>query len=94
MAFPMFATVVWLVWVLGRQVGLDAVAALLGFLVALALASASARRGWAVRHAWAGARWRRGCWPPWAPGLRRRCFAVPADPRATAAGDELAALVT
>jgi thiol:disulfide interchange protein DsbD len=36
MAFPMFATVVWLVWVLGQQAGIDAVAALLGTLVAVA----------------------------------------------------------
>jgi thiol:disulfide interchange protein len=36
MAFPMFATVVWLVWVLGQQAGIDGVAALLGLLVALA----------------------------------------------------------
>ena len=35
MAFPMFATVVWLVWVLGVQVGVDGVAALLALLVAL-----------------------------------------------------------
>ncbi len=36
MAFPMFATVVWLVWVLGVQVGVDGAVALLGLLVALA----------------------------------------------------------
>jgi thiol:disulfide interchange protein DsbD len=36
MAFPMLATVVWLVWVLGQQVGIDGTAALLGALVALA----------------------------------------------------------
>jgi thiol:disulfide interchange protein DsbD len=36
MAFPMFATVVWLVWVLGQQVGIDGAAALLGTLVVLA----------------------------------------------------------
>jgi thiol:disulfide interchange protein DsbD len=36
MAFPMFATVVWLVWVLGQQVGIDGAAALLGLLLALA----------------------------------------------------------
>jgi len=36
MAFPMFATVVWLAWVLGVQAGIDAVVALLGLLVALA----------------------------------------------------------
>ncbi len=35
MAFPMFATVVWLVWVLGQQVGIDGVAALLVLLLAL-----------------------------------------------------------
>ncbi|MFC0250415.1 protein-disulfide reductase DsbD family protein [Massilia consociata] len=34
MAFPMFATVVWLLWVLGQQAGADAVAAVLGLLVA------------------------------------------------------------
>lgn len=39
MAFPMFATVVWLVWVLGQQVGIDGAAALLGGLLALAFAA-------------------------------------------------------
>ncbi len=39
MAFPMFATVVWLVWVLGQQVGIDGAAAVLGLLVALAFAA-------------------------------------------------------
>ncbi len=38
MAFPMFATVVWLLWVLGQQSGIDGAAALLMLLVALALA--------------------------------------------------------
>ncbi len=37
MAFPMFATVVWLVWVLGQQTGIDGAGALLLLLVALAL---------------------------------------------------------
>ena len=36
MAFPMFATVVWLVWVLGQQSGIDGAAALLALLVVLA----------------------------------------------------------
>ncbi|MEG0938041.1 MAG: thioredoxin family protein [Comamonas sp.] len=36
MAFPMFATVVWLVWVLGHQSGMDAAAALLALLLVLA----------------------------------------------------------
>ena len=35
MAFPMFATVVWLVWVLGQQTGIDGAAALLLLLLAL-----------------------------------------------------------
>ncbi|WP_084397581.1 protein-disulfide reductase DsbD family protein [Hydrogenophaga pseudoflava] len=37
MAFPMFATVVWLLWVLGQQSGIDGAAALLMLLLALAL---------------------------------------------------------
>ena len=36
MAFPMFATVVWLVWVIGQQTGIDGAAALLAMLLALA----------------------------------------------------------
>jgi thiol:disulfide interchange protein DsbD len=39
MAFPMLATVVWLLWVLGQQVGIDGVAALLGMLLAVAWAA-------------------------------------------------------
>jgi thiol:disulfide interchange protein len=39
MAFPMFATVVWLLWVLGQQVGIDGAAALLCVLFALAFAA-------------------------------------------------------
>ena len=37
MAFPMFATVVWLVWVLGQQSGINGAASLLALLLALAL---------------------------------------------------------
>ena len=37
MAFPMFATVVWLVWVLGQQTGIDGAGALLALLVALSM---------------------------------------------------------
>ncbi|MES2183644.1 MAG: thioredoxin family protein [Pseudomonadota bacterium] len=36
MAFPMFATVAWLAWVLGQQAGIDGVGSLLALLVALA----------------------------------------------------------
>jgi thiol:disulfide interchange protein DsbD len=38
MAFPIFATVVWLVWVLGQQSGIDGAGALLALLVLMALA--------------------------------------------------------
>ncbi len=38
MAFPMLATVVWLVWVLGQQTSIDGAAALLAVLLALAFA--------------------------------------------------------
>ncbi len=37
MAFPMFATVVWLVWVLGQQSGIDGAGALLGVLLLMSL---------------------------------------------------------
>jgi thiol:disulfide interchange protein/DsbC/DsbD-like thiol-disulfide interchange protein len=37
MAFPMFATVAWLVWVLGQQSGIDGAGALLAMLVALSM---------------------------------------------------------
>jgi len=39
LAFPMFATVIWLTWVLGQQSGIDGAAALLVALLALALAA-------------------------------------------------------
>ena len=38
MAFPMFATVIWLVWVLGQQSGIDGAGALLAVLLALSFA--------------------------------------------------------
>jgi len=54
MAFPMFATVVWLTWVLGQQVGIDGAAALLGLLVAVAFAA------WAIGSPTLGTLARRG----------------------------------
>lgn len=50
LAFPLFATAVWLVWVLGRQSGVDAVGLLL--LAALGVGFAA----WGVGHAQRGAR--------------------------------------
>ncbi|NRF65621.1 thioredoxin family protein [Aquincola sp. S2] len=56
MAFPMFATVVWLLWVIGQQVGVDGAAALLGLLVLVAFVAwiFSISRGGARRWAWRG----------------------------------------
>jgi thiol:disulfide interchange protein/DsbC/DsbD-like thiol-disulfide interchange protein len=56
MAFPMFATVIYLVWVIGQQAGIDGAAALLALLLVLAFAawihgSTVGRRG---RWAWRG----------------------------------------
>lgn len=39
LAFPMFATMVWLAWVLGHQAGVDGMAALLVLLLAVSLAT-------------------------------------------------------
>ena len=57
MAFPMWATVVWLLWVLGQQVGIGAVAAVLsGLLVTAWLAWVwHSSRGAASRVAWRAA---------------------------------------
>ena len=53
MAFPMFATCAWLLWVLAQQIGIDALALVLGGLVLAALAA------WAFGLAQGGARrWR------------------------------------
>jgi thiol:disulfide interchange protein DsbD len=52
MAFPMFATVLWLVWVLGQQVGIDGAVGVLAVLLATALV------GWVVGMAGIGARGR------------------------------------
>ncbi len=53
LAFPMFATVVWLVWVLGQQAGIDGAAAVLMALVGVAflvwLGGLPAARGWLGR---------------------------------------------
>ncbi|WP_284619445.1 protein-disulfide reductase DsbD family protein [Aquabacterium humicola] len=56
MAFPMYGTVVWLLWVLGQQVGVDGAAALLAVLVLLAFVAwvFKASRGGARRWAWRG----------------------------------------
>jgi thiol:disulfide interchange protein DsbD len=53
MAFPMFATCIWLLWVLAQQIGIDALALVLGGLLLGALAA------WAVGLVQVGGRrWR------------------------------------
>ncbi|HSW08147.1 protein-disulfide reductase DsbD family protein [Aquabacterium sp.] len=54
LAFPMYATVVWLLWVLGHQVGIDGAVALLGLLVLVAFAA------WVLGAPSLGRRTRRG----------------------------------
>ena len=75
MAFPMFATVVWLVWVVGQQTGVDGVTALLGLLLAVALAAwvaGSTDMGPRTRSAFglAGVALLAGTWIWAAPALR------------------------
>ena len=68
MAFPMFATVVWLLWVLGQQSGIDGAAALLMLLVTLSLLV------WALTRHGTSRRWLAGfaltglVWLGWAIG--------------------------
>jgi thiol:disulfide interchange protein len=66
--FPMFATVVWLVWVLGQQSGIDGAGALLALLVAwrmvvwaLTLRAAPAAVATVSDSCW------RSCWLGWRP---------------------------
>ena len=88
MAFPMFATVVWLVWVLGQQAGVDGAAAMLGLLLALAFAA------WALGSPALGARARGGFGAAGVVLLALALFwAVPllrtaAEPAASAAASE------
>ena len=93
MAFPMFATVVWLVWVLGVQVGINGAVALLGLLVALAFVA------WAIGSPTLGPRARGGFGTVavlllaaalvWAlPSLRSDAMAGAAGPDAQATADD------
>ncbi len=92
MAFPMFATVVWLVWVLGQQAGIDGAGALLLLLLALAFAA------WALGSPALGAVARRGFGAAallvmaatlfWAaPSLRQEATASPAASSDAASGE-------
>jgi thiol:disulfide interchange protein DsbD len=67
MAFPMFATVIWLLWVLGQQTGIDGVSGLLALLLTVAwlawALSLSGRTRWVLSGLalatllWLGSSW-------------------------------------
>jgi thiol:disulfide interchange protein/DsbC/DsbD-like thiol-disulfide interchange protein len=75
MAFPMFATVVWLLWVLGHQTGIDGASALLAVLVAVGFAawafgerSRGGSMAWPVAGALTTALALAWAWPQWRQG--------------------------
>jgi len=81
MAFPMFATVVWLVWVLGQQTGMDGAAALLALLLLLGFAIWSATRGGRTRVALLAlaAALLLGLWQQWPAPAAEPAASAPAD---------------
>ena len=86
MAFPLFATVVWLAWVLGAQAGNDAVMMLLAGLLLLALAAWIYGR-WAhseslLRFVFAGAFAAAGLWLAWPHGAAAPGTAQASAPKA------------
>jgi thiol:disulfide interchange protein len=68
MAFPMFATVVWLVWVLGHQSGIDGAASLLALLVAFSAMVWSLTLGGRLRLVMAAVLMSVGAWSLWVVG--------------------------
>jgi thiol:disulfide interchange protein len=85
MAFPMFATVVWLVWVLGQQSGIDGAGALLALLVAFSAVIWSLTLQGRLRTVIAGILMAIGAWSLWAIGPN---VIRPAEPATTQAGSE------
>ena len=88
MAFPMFATVIWLLWVLGQQTGIDGASGLLALL--LTVASLVWALGLAGRTRWvlsglalATLLWLGSSWLPLA--LREAPAAAPSTPSASSA---------
>ncbi len=86
MAFPMFATVVWLLWVLGQQSSIHGVAALLLLVVVLALLLWALGLSGRSRTALAGLSLLGLLWLGWAlgPHITRQALAAPAGPAAAA----------
>jgi thiol:disulfide interchange protein DsbD len=83
MAFPMFATVIWLLWVLGQQTGIDGASSLLAWLLTVAwlvwALGLSGRTRWVLSGlALAALLWLGSSWLPLA--LRE----APAEPMASA----------
>jgi thiol:disulfide interchange protein DsbD len=68
MAFPMFATVAWLVWVLGQQSGIDGAGALLALLVAFSAVIWSFTLSGRTRIVMASILIAIGIWSVWAIG--------------------------
>ena len=87
MAFPMFATVVWLVWVLGQQSGIDGAGALLGLLVLLALLVWAFTLQGRMRTLAVAAVLALNAWAWWAAGALL-VTPLPAGPTATVAATE------
>ena len=87
MAFPMFATVVWLVWVLGQQSGIDGAGALLGLLVLLALLVWAFTLQGRTRTLAVAAVLALNAWAWWAAGALL-VTPLPAGPAATVAATE------
>lgn len=84
LAFPMWATVVWLLWVLGQQTGINGVAALLMCLVALALLIWALGQTGRTRGVLAGLAAAGLAWLLWAVGpLVTELPGTPADALAT-----------
>jgi thiol:disulfide interchange protein/DsbC/DsbD-like thiol-disulfide interchange protein len=94
MAFPMFATVIWLLWVLGQQTGIDGASGLLALLLTVAwLAWAlglAGRTRWVMGGlALATLLWLGSSWLPLA--LREAPAAAASAPPASSASDKNAA---
>jgi thiol:disulfide interchange protein DsbD len=93
MAFPMFATVIWLLWVLGQQTGIDGASGLLALLLTVAwlvwALGLSGRTRWVLSGlALVALLWLGSSWLPLA--LRE----APADPLASTQGASQAAPAT
>ncbi|MDH5205567.1 MAG: thioredoxin family protein, partial [Hylemonella sp.] len=86
MAFPMLITVVWLVWVMGHQSGIDGAGALLTLLVALSALIWSLTLSGRLRRVVASLMLLIGVWSVWAVGPYMTAPAPSASDQRTAEG--------